>query len=99
MNNNNAAFLDLRKHKEEFLPSPLQPNPEIQSFLYGERRREKERGKRGKDGEKWEGQREGERGRVRLKEIGRAGRKEWDGKKEGRRGRDGRREEKEGRRE
>lgn len=53
----------------------------------GERKKE---GGRGKDGEKWEGQREGERGRVRLKEIGRAGRTE------GRRGRDGRREEKEG---
>lgn len=83
----------MRKHEEEFLPSPLQPNPEIQSFPYGERGREKETGGRGKGGERWEGQREGERGRVRLKEIGRAGRKE------GRRGRDGRREEKEGRRE
>lgn len=41
----------------------------------GERKKE---GKRGKDGEKWEGQRERERGRVRLKEIRRAGRKEWD---------------------
>lgn len=90
--------MDLRKHEEEFLPSPLQPNPELQFPVWREEREKKE-GERGKDGEKWEGQREGERGRVRLKEIGRAGRKEWDGRKEGRRGRDGRREEKEGRRE